>query len=72
MTELEAVAEMPTDAAEHYAEQLRTHLGHKVTFEPLEGDLTSLAWLQDVLKRHLERFDARRGLHVQWRTEPST
>jgi|SRR5690242_3802784 len=102
MTELEAVAEIPTDAAERYAKQLLTHLGHKVTYEPLEdeplggrlvfsyatatvvpaadrltltaraADPASLERVQDVLKRHLERFGARRELRVEWRTEPST
>ena len=96
---LDAVAEVPTDAAERYAKQLLTHLGHKVSMEPIEGepkggrlvfayatatvipaadrltmrataaDADSLARVQDVLKRHLEKFGARRELVVEWRTE---
>lgn len=34
----DSVAEVPTDAAARYAKQLLTHLGHKVTLEPLEGE----------------------------------
>ena len=94
----DSVAEIPTDAAARYAKQLLTHLGHKVTMEPLEGeplggrlvfayasatvipasdrltlratapDVDSLARVQDVLKRHLEKFGARRELVVEWRT----
>jgi hypothetical protein len=93
------VAEVPTDAAARYAKQLLTHLGHKVTMEPLDGeplggrlvfaygsativpgpdrltmrataaDTESLARVQDVLKRHLEKFGARRELVVEWRAE---
>jgi hypothetical protein len=94
-----SVADVPTDAAARYAKQLLTHLGHKVSMEPLEGeplggrlvfayatatvipaadrltlrataaDAESLDRVQDVLKRHLERFGARRELVVEWRTE---
>jgi hypothetical protein len=95
----DSVAEVPTDAAARYAKQLLSHLGHKVTMEPLEDeplggrlvfayasatviptsdrltmratapDAESLARVQDVLKRHLEKFGARRELVVEWRSE---
>ena len=94
----DSVADVPTDAAARYAKQLLSHLGHKVTMEPLDGeplggrlvfayasatiipgaegltmratapDAESLARVQDVLKRHLEKFGARRELVVEWRT----
>ena len=95
----DSVAEVPTEAAARYAKQLLTHLGHKVTMEPIDeeplggrlvfeyatatvipgsdrltmrataADAESLARVQDVLKRHLERFGARRELVVEWHAE---
>jgi hypothetical protein len=64
MTELEAVAEIPTDAAERWAKQL-------LTLTATAGDRASLARVQDMLKRHLVGFGPRRELHVEWPTEPS-
>lgn len=86
-----------TDAPDRYAKQLLSHLGRKVTAEPIEGEsesagrlrigdgvgevipkdgallLTaaaespeSLARVEDVLGRHLERFGAKRELVVEW------
>lgn len=92
----ESTAVVPTDAAERYAKQLLSHLGHKATVEELAGhpkggrlllsagvgdvepgpgnlvlrasadDEESLARVQDVLGRHLERFGAKRELIVTW------
>ena len=92
-----SIAVVPTDASERYGKQLLSHLGHKVTVEPLPdqpapagrllfaygvgtvlpmpdklvlraaaADLESLARVQDVMQRHLEKFGARRELLVTW------
>ena len=100
---LVSTAIVTTDAPARYAKQLLSHLGHKVTMEPLldqpppagrlvfaygvgtvlpmpgqlilratAADLESLARVQDVLQRHLEKFGARRELAVSWGpVEPS-
>jgi len=41
----------------------------RLTMRATAADADSLARVQDVLKRHLEKFGARRELVVEWRTE---
>lgn len=99
-----SIAVVTTDASERYGKQLLSHLGRKVTVEPLPdrpspagrllfdhgigtilpmpgelilrataADPESLAHVQDVLQRHLEKFGARKELVVNWgpvETEP--
>ena len=99
-----SIAVVTTDASARYGKQLLSHLGHKVTMEPLPdrpapagrllfaygigtvlpmpgelilrataADPESLAHVQDVLQRHLEKFGARKELVVTWgpvETEP--
>lgn len=41
----------------------------RLTMRATASDAESLARVQDVLKRHLEKFGARRELAVEWQTE---
>jgi hypothetical protein len=41
----------------------------RLTLRAVAADTESLARVQDVVSRHLERFGARRAVAVEWRTD---
>jgi hypothetical protein len=41
----------------------------RLTLRAAAGDAESLARVQDVVSRHLERFGARRAVVVEWQTD---
>ena len=43
---------------------------HQLVLEAVAADVDSLAHVEDVLARHLEKFGARRELVVNWEREP--